>query len=503
MSESPAALKVALAGSARRGEATVGDLDVLVASRDRAQVAARFVTLPEISEVLLQGDGRCSVRLHGGLQADLRVLAPEEFGAGLHYFTGSKLHNIAMRLRGTRRGLKVNDHGVFRRSDEYRFLPGETEEDIFAAVGLPFIPPELRENLGEIEAAEEGRLPDLITESDIQGDLHLHTRDSDGSGTADEMIARAAMLPGHRYIAITDHSKSLRVANGLDEARLLAQMKRLRALEQSTGSVRVLCGIEVDILPNGQLDLDIEVLRQLDWVVASVHQHLDLDAEAMTRRVIRAMESGVVDCIGHPTGRRVGHRDPYAIDLEAVLSAARRIGVAVECNGGPNRMDLPDVACRQAREMGVPVVINTDAHSPAHLGRREFAIAMARRGWLERKHVLNAQPWAAIADRRSERMRRNGVRVLEDLEPAAALASDATKVEDEAEHAWTEPAEPAEPSMPVDLDRALAMRPLPAALRERLMRFLQQGDPELEAALARLSEHPMQHAFALLASPAE
>lgn len=400
--------RIELAGSVRRGKAAIGDLDVLVATADPGPVATRFKMLPDVEEVLLAGDGRVSVRLHSQQQADLRLLPPQNFGAGLHYFTGSKEHNITLRKRANRMGLKISDKGLFMREPDERLIdPCVEEATVFQQLGLPWIPPELRENQGEFEAAEAGRLPSLIEAKEILGDLHMHTRDSDGSGSAREMAERAREL-GHAYIAITDHSKSLRIANGLDEARLAAQMHRIRSLDAEYEDLRVLAGIEVDILADGALDLDLALLAQLDWVIASVHQWTEQDSATMTQRIIRAIESGVVDCIGHPTGRRPGKRDPYPFDLERVIAAAREHDVALECNGGPNRMDLPDIDCRRAREHSVMVGLHTDAHAPRHLGRHEFALAMARRGWLERKHVLNASPWEVIAERRARRLRDHG-----------------------------------------------------------------------------------------------
>jgi DNA polymerase (family X) len=531
LAELPAVERIELAGSVRRGKAEIGDLDVLVAASDPGPIAARFQTLPDVEQVLLRGDTRCSVRLHNQQQADLRVLPRASFGAGLHYFTGSKLHNVELRKRAGRMGLKVSDKGVFTR-DEQLIDACEDEAAVFRHLGLPWIAPELRENQGEIEAAERGRLPALIEAADLLGDLHMHTTDSDGRGTAGEMAERGREL-GHRYLAITDHSKALRIANGLDEGRLAAQMQRIRRLDAGTEGVRVLAGVEVDILEDGELDLDPALLAQLDWVVASVHQWTNQSAEVMTRRVIRAIESGVIDCIGHPTGRRPGKRDPYALDLEAVLAAARAHDVALECNGGPNRMDLPDIDCRRCRERGVAVVLNTDAHAPGHLGRHEFALAMARRGWLEPKHVLNAQPWGLIAERRARRLRDHGdpswrvspaiVQVPgEDVgeERVAVSAS-------EDDHAWADvDAEPVaaveaitEPVAPVEAEIIEAETPVDPSERERLVERLRAGeideptrerlsawlmagaeDPVLEQALAELGDNPLQVGFDLLAA---
>lgn len=562
--ELPAVEGIALAGSVRRRKATIGDLDVLVATRDPAPVLARFQTLPEVESVLIGGrgtEGRCSVRLRNQQQADLRLLPPASFGAGLHYFTGSKQHNIELRKRANAMGLKVSDKGVFHREGEALIDGCADEEAVFRHLGLPWIAPELREGRGEFEAAARGRLPRLVRDEDLLGDLHMHTTDSDGRGSLRDMAAKAAAL-GHRYIAITDHSKALRIANGLDEARLAEQLGRIRAFEArgEFPQLRVLAGVEVDILEDGRLDLDPELLAQLDWVIASVHQRTNLSREAMTRRVVRAIESGVVDCIGHPTGRRPGKRDPFALDLEAVMAAAREHDVALECNGGPMRMDLGDVDCRRCGERGVSVSIATDAHSPAHLGRHEYGLAMARRGWLEPAQIVNAQPWETLAQRRTRRLREHGLGgggiavavprsedaagfaagleggelapagfVLESLEVAqehawgdgdeleVELASpvpveapaevESQQVEPELElelepEVESEAATEAEPS-PVDvLLEALAQRPLAEETKTRLSVWLMQGggdsDPTLEAALQALGGNSLQRAFEII-----
>jgi DNA polymerase (family 10) len=556
----PEVSRIEHAGSVRRGKAAIGDLDILVATADPGPVATRFQMLPDVEEVLLRGDGRCSVRLHSQQQADLRLLPPQNFGAGLHYFTGSKQHNIELRKRANRMGLKVSDKGVFMREPEEILIdPCVEEAAVFHHLGLPWIPPELRENQGEIEAAERGRLPGLIEAKELLGDLHMHTRDSDGSGSAREMAERAREL-GHAYIAITDHSKGLRIAGGLDEARLAAQMQRIRSLDAELDGLRVLSGIEVDILADGALDLDPALLAQLDWVIASVHQHTEQDEDTMTRRIVKAIASGVVDCIGHPTGRRPGKRDPYPVDLERVIAAAREFDVALECNGGPNRMDLPDIDCRRCREHSVMVGLHTDAHAPRHLGRHEFALAMARRGWLERKHVLNASPWEQIAERRTRRLRDHGDAawrvvpalvqvpaswVLEDAEdedeqtngsamldahawvdmeplemapPADAGAQTVAAIESAApvqlEHGepveqleQLESSEPAgEPAREVDelelarLSTDLRASVLDEALYERLAAWLMSGanDPTLERALGGLGDNALQVGFDLL-----
>jgi DNA polymerase (family 10) len=402
----PDILRMELAGTIRRRRDTVGDIDVLVAARaeDAPAIMAAFTGLPGLLDVLACGESRASVRLREGVQADLRVVPPESWGAALHYFTGSKEHNVAIRSLAVRRGLKISEYGVF--DDEGRRLGGQDESEIFAAVGLPWIAPELRENRGEIEAAAQGQLPRLVEVGDVQGDLHMHTRETDGRSTLEEM-ALAARAAGRRYIAITDHSQALAMARGLDPERLRAQGRVIQALnDQLGGNPVVLRGIEADILPDGSVDLGNEVLAGLDWVIASVHSQFGLPRAEQTRRVVRALESGVVDCLGHPTGRLIGRREPYEIDLEAVLAAAQRTGAAVECNSFPDRLDLCDVHLRMARDVGVPVVINTDSHATTHLVAIQYGVWTARRGWLEASHVANTLPLPAFLDRFRDHHRR-------------------------------------------------------------------------------------------------
>jgi DNA polymerase (family 10) len=488
--------RIALGGSVRRGKAAIGDLDILVAANDGLAVASRFTTLPEVMEVLWSGEGRASVRLHDRQQCDLRILPLESFGAGLHYFTGSQLHNIAVRARANRLGLKISEHGVFRRDDEsICLLTGREEHEIFSSVGLPFIAPELRENTGEIEAALAGRLPHLVEAKDLRGDLHMHTVASDGRGTAREM-ADAALGLGHEYIAITDHTRSLTVANGLDERRLVAQGRHLRDLEQSQGQIRVLWGSEVDILADGSLDLDPDLLAQLDWVIGSVHSAFDQGGKELTDRLILAMETGLVDCIGHPTNRRLGERNPSELELERLLEAARRLDVALEVNGNPYRMDLPDTMCRSAREAGVPLAIDTDAHAPGHLKYQEYGLVTARRGWVEPDQVLNSRSWPVIEDRRRNRLRKRGVAVTarwSDLpREAVAVAEVAGPV---LEVHWPDET-PSAPTTDVRLD--LAQMPISDALRDRIQKWMESGgDADLEAALAERGV-PLQVAFGML-----
>jgi len=506
--EIPAVQQISLGGSVRRGKAEIGDLDILVAADDRQAVAERFLNLPYAEDVLVRGTGRCSIRLANRQQVDLRILPLENWGAGLHYFTGSALHNIAIRVRGLKVvGLKISDKGIFIRDTENRVDPGRNEEDIFAAVGLPWIPPELRENTGEIEAAAKGRMPKLVTAADIRGDLHMHTVASDGKGTVTDMVD-AALAMGHQYMSITDHTQNLAVANGLDEARLAAQVRHIRDVEDRVGRIRVAAGVEVDILADGSLDIEEDLLQQLDWVVASVHSHFKMPGDEMTDRLIKAMETGVVDCIGHPTNRRLGHRKASELDIERLLKAARRLGVALEVNGNPGRMDLKDTHCRHAREAGVPLAINTDAHSPGHLPYQEFGLITARRGWVEPKHVLNAMPWSVIADRRKDRFRSRNWAIPARLS-LPAPADDVAIYPDEpaagADHYpevepdETELSPSVEPPDDVDLDARLDASPIDGDLLQRIDDFLRNGgDDALQEALGKRGENAMQVAFSLL-----
>ena len=384
----PGVVSAEAAGSVRRRKETVGDLDVLVAAADPAAPMRAFCELDEVAAVLAKGPTKATVRLRIGLQVDLRVLPPEAFGAALHYFTGSKAHNIAIRTRAVHRGVKLSEYGVFDRAG--RRLSGAREEDVFEAVGLPWIPPELREGAGEIEAAESGKLPRLVEERDVLGDLHVHSDASADARASLEELADEADRLGRQYLAITDHSRSRPL--GLDEKALGEQRARIEELNRTRSGVRLLAGIEVDILPDGSLDLPPAALAGLDWVVASVHSEFGQSQQRMTDRIVRALRSGVVDVLGHPTGRRIGHRDPYDLDLAAVLQVAREEGVALEVNAMPERLDLTDRACRLAKEAGVRVAISTDSHVATHLANVRNGVWVARRGWLERGDVLNTLP---------------------------------------------------------------------------------------------------------------
>jgi DNA polymerase (family 10) len=389
-------------GSVRRRRETVGDLDILVASNDPAPAMRAFVSVPEVAAVLAQGPTRSAIRLESGLHVDVRVLPPESLGAALHYFTGSKSHNIAVRTRAVHLGVKLSEYGVFDREGHRR--GGRTEEEVFASVGLPWIPPELREGSGEIEAAEQGTLPDLIVESQLRGDLHVHSKtSSDGRSTLEELHAEGERL-GREYLAICDHSRSRPL--GLTPEAMVEHAAEIRAFNRAHRSgPRLLAGVEVDILPDGSLDLPPEILAALDWVVASVHSRFRASADEMTARIVKAIESGVVDVIGHPSGRVLGARDPYPVHWERIFEAAARVGVALEINAFPDRLDLNDKLCHAARDAGVKLAISTDAHVADHLGNLRYGVWVARRGWLEAGDVVNTLPLARLKAWRSKRRR--------------------------------------------------------------------------------------------------
>lgn len=384
--------QVALAGSFRRRKETVGDLDVLVVARNGSEVADAFVTYDEVQHVLAKGDTKSSVLLRSGIQVDLRVVEEKSFGAALNYFTGSKAHNIAVRRLGQQRGLKINEYGVFR---EEQYVCGQTEEEVYGAVGLPYIPPELREDTGEIEAAQKAQLPKLVTLEDIHGDLHVHTTESDGQNTLEEM-ALAARARGYKYLAVTDHSKRLTVARGLDAKRLRKQIEQVDRINEKLKGCVLLKGIEVDILENGDLDLPDEVLKDLDLVIGAVHSHFNLPEARQTERIMRAMDNPYFTMLAHPSGRLLLEREGYAVDMSRLLEHAKKRGCYMELNAHPMRLDLDDSYCRAARDLGVLICINTDAHSIAELANIRFGVGQARRGWLEPQHVLNTRSYSEI-----------------------------------------------------------------------------------------------------------
>lgn len=390
----PAVEQLELAGSYRRGRDTVGDLDVLVDSPDAGQVMDHFARLPELDQVLARGDTKMSIRTRGGCQIDLRVVPARSFGAALQYFTGSKEHNVVLRGLARQRGLKVNEYGVFRLSDDSEeYVGGATEEEVYAALDLPVFPPELREARQEFEWAQQGRLPRLIELDDIRGDLHMHTTETDGKATLDEMIA-AAQQRGLKYIAITDHSQRVTMARGLDPRRLRAQWAEIDRRNRDLGrSLTVLKGIECDILEKGGMDLPDDVLAEADWVLASVHYGQNQSRQQITERILEAVEHPSVSCIAHPTGRLLTRRPAYDVDLEAVFRAARQHGKLLELNANPLRLDLNDVHCAAARSHGVPIVIGTDAHSTEALGMMRYGILQARRAGLTKDDVANTRSW--------------------------------------------------------------------------------------------------------------
>jgi DNA polymerase (family X) len=388
----PGVGRVALAGSFRRMRETVGDLDILVTAAAAAQVAQRFTAYPEVKQVLSRGDTRASVVLHAGLQVDLRVVAEDCYGAALHYFTGSKAHNIAVRRLGQARGLKINEYGVYRGAAR---VAGDTEESVYAAVGLPYIQPELREDQGEIEAARAGTLPRLVELGDLRGDLHVHTRASDGHAGLREM-AQAAAARGLSYLAITEHSRRLRLAHGLDPQALARQIDEIDRLNAELAGIRVLKGIEVDILADGTLDLPDSVLARLDVVVGAVHSDFQLSRERQTERILKAFDHPHFHILAHPTGRLIERREPYDVDMLRIIRKARACGRFLELNAHPERLDLLDTHCRMAKDEGVLVCVSSDAHSELDFEHLRYGIGQARRGWLEKADVLNARPLAEL-----------------------------------------------------------------------------------------------------------
>ncbi len=382
--------RIEIAGSLRRWKETVKDIDILVTSREPMKVMNAFVRLPQVQDVLLKGPTKSSVMLREGIQVDLRVVEEESFGAALQYFTGSKAHNIKIRERAMKLGLKINEYGVFREEDNKK-VAGKTEEEVYEAIGLPFIEPELREDLGEVEAAEEGRLPELIETSDIRGDLHVHSRWSDGAHSIEE-VAEAAIEMGYEYIAITDHSKGLGIAGGLQAEDILEEKKEVDALNRKLRKFRILMGVEVDIRSSGELDFDEEILKKLDFVVASIHSGFRQSSKQLTRRLLSAIRCPYVNVIAHPTGRILGERQEYELDMEQVLKAAKRYQKALEINAYPLRLDLKDSYARRAKEMGIPIVISTDTHMTEQFRFIRYGVEVARRAWLEKSDVLNTLP---------------------------------------------------------------------------------------------------------------
>ena len=393
--------KITPAGSLRRGRETVGDLDILVtgpacASEEGRQKAIAYVAqFPPLMDVIASGDNKISFHLRSGMQVDVRLLPPDSFGAAMQYFTGSKAHNVALRQRALKMGYTLNEYSLATLEGE-KPVAGKTEEEIYARLNLDYIPPELRENLGEIDTAEKHTLPKLITQEDIQGDVHMHTVETDGRNTIEEM-AEAAKSRGYKYMAITDHSKNLAFANGLDDTRAVAHIARIRKAGKQIEGITIFAGIEVDILADGDLDLSDDVLAQMDLVIASVHSVFNQDSAKMTERLLKAVENPNTSIIGHPTGRIQLRREAYAFDMTAVLAAAAKKKVAMELNSYPDRLDLNDVHLRQAKQQGVKIVINTDSHHTSHMEKIRYGILQARRAWLTKDDVLNTLPGQKFA----------------------------------------------------------------------------------------------------------
>ena len=392
LEQSSGVSRVIAAGSYRRGLETIGDLDILVTAPAGRAVMDRFVAYQEVRDVLARGETKSSVRLQSGLQVDLRVVPQDSYGAALLYFTGSKAHNVVLRQLAQQRGLKLNEYGVFRGDKP---IAGETEESVYASLGLPWIPPELREGRGEIDAAKAGRLPHLVDLQDLKGDLHAHTRATDGRNSLQEM-AEAARLRGLRYFAITDHSRRLTMAKGLDSARLLQQTEAIDRLNATLSGITILKGIEVDILEDGNLDLPDEVLGRLDLVVGAVHSRFNLSNRRQTERIMKAMDHPHFSILAHPSGRLIGRREPYEVDMLRIIRKARERRCFLEINAHPERLDLTDIHCRMAKEEGVLLAVNTDAHSMLDLENARFGVGQARRGWLEKTDVLNTRPYAEL-----------------------------------------------------------------------------------------------------------
>jgi DNA polymerase (family X) len=401
LSQVPGVDKVRPAGSLRRGRDTIGDLDVLVTGEAcvddacREQLVKHLIRFPGLMEIIAQGENKISFRQRGGMQTDVRLLAPDSFGAAMQYFTGSKAHNVALRQRALKMGFTLSEYSLARLDNE-KVVAGKTEEELYGKLKLDYIPPELRENQGEIEAAANHALPALISLGDIQGDVHMHTVETDGRCTIEEM-AEAARARGYKYMAITDHSKNLAFANGLDDKRALEHIQRIRSANEKLNGIRIFAGVEVDILADGSLDLSDSVLAEMDIVIASVHSHFNQTRAQMTERFLKTIANPNVSVIGHPTGRILLRRDAYELDLDAVLKAAAEHKVAMELNSYPDRLDLCDSHLRMAKRHGVKIVINTDSHHTSHMEKIRYGVLQARRAWLTKEDVLNTLPVAKFA----------------------------------------------------------------------------------------------------------
>jgi len=379
-------LSISIAGSLRRMKETIGDIDILVSSLNPDSIMEDFVRYPDVKIVLAKGSKKSSVILRDGIQVDVRVVKPESFGAALQYFTGSKEHNIQIRNIAMKMGLKINEYGVFRKDTE-EYIAGRTEEEVYKAIGLDYIEPELRENRGEIELAQRGKLPKIVKYKEVKGDFHIHSTWSDGTASIEE-IARRAQELGYEFVGIADHSASLKVAHGLSEEDLLKKIQEIRKLQERF-DVRIFAGTECDIKPDGSLDYSNKILKELDFAYAAIHTKFKMDRKEMTERIIRAMENEYINILAHPTARMIGKREPIDIDLEKIFEVARETNTFMEINAFPDRLDLNDVHAKMAKEMGVKMAIGTDSHALDHMRFLRFGTAMARRGWLEKKDILN------------------------------------------------------------------------------------------------------------------
>ena len=401
--------EIALAGSLRRWKDTIKDIDMLATSRDPKKVMNVFTRLPHVKEVLMKGPTKSSIVTRENIQVDLRVVEEDSVGAALAYFTGSKAHNIRLREMAVKKGLKINEYGVFDVKTNKK-IGGKNEADIYKALGLLFIPPELREDTGEIEAAFERKLPELFELGDIKGDLHVHTKYSDGSHDIEELVDEARKR-GYKYIAITDHSKGLGVARGMSIEKLLEQNKKIEAVNKRLKNFFLLSGVEMDIRSDGTMDYPDEVLKKLDIVVASIHSGFRQSKEQLTKRLVSAMKNPFVSIIAHPTGRLIGERDAYDVDMDEVLMTARDTGAAIEVNAYPLRLDLSDIYIRKAKGMGIPLAISTDAHVAYQFDFMRYGVGIARRGWLEKKDVLNTYPYKALLKRlKNKQYKRSSVK---------------------------------------------------------------------------------------------
>jgi DNA polymerase (family 10) len=384
--------KIEWAGSLRRMRENIGDIDILATGPNKEKIVQTFTHLPEVKAIMASGETKASVIVEGGIQIDLRVVEEDSYGAALQYFTGSKAHNIHLRGIAKAKGIKINEYGVFKGEKK---IGGKEEEDVYRILGMNWIEPELREDRGEIEAVKEGGLPKLVKEPDIKGDLHVHSNWSDGTPSIEE-IARAAQKRGYQYVAICDHSRSLKIAHGLDESRLMKQIEEIDRVNEKMKNFKILKGTEVDILSDGRLDFPEKVLEKLDLIVASVHSGFKQEKEKMTKRIVRALENPLVHILGHPSGRLLGARDPYEVEIDEVMGVAKRYGKALEINAYFERLDLDDIHCRKAKEMGILLAIGTDSHHLDQMWMISLGVAVARRGWLEAKDILNTLPLKEI-----------------------------------------------------------------------------------------------------------